>query len=43
MFARLQDGLQWEGPLQKPAEFTCVSGEWIGELGAWQYMSNFTF
>ncbi|CAK9096216.1 unnamed protein product [Durusdinium trenchii] len=42
MFSRLQAGLQWEGPRQNPVTFTCVSGEWVGELGIWQDMSNFT-
>eukprot|EP00913_Durusdinium_trenchii_P034744 g32502.t1 len=42
MFARLQDGLQWDGPRQTAATFTCVSGEWVGELGPWRYLSNFT-
>ena len=42
MFARLQHGLQWEGPRESEAVFTCVSGEWIGEQGPWQYLSNFT-
>lgn len=41
MFARLQNGLQWEGP-RSNAIFTCVSGEWVGEVGPWQYLSNFT-
>lgn len=43
MFARLQDGLQWDGPRQTAATFTCVSGEWVGELGPWRYLSNFTW
>ncbi|CAK9000608.1 unnamed protein product [Durusdinium trenchii] len=42
MFARLQHGLQWEGPRESDSAFTCVSGEWIGEQGPWQYLSNFT-
>ena len=42
MFSRLQDGLRWEGPRQGDATFTCVSGEWIGELGPWQYLTNLT-
>ncbi|CAK9072166.1 Uncharacterized protein SCF082_LOCUS35550 [Durusdinium trenchii] len=41
LFAKIRGGVQWEGPRQN-ATFTCVSGKWIGELGSWQYMSNFT-
>ncbi|CAK9116540.1 unnamed protein product [Durusdinium trenchii] len=42
MFSRLQNGLRWEGPMQGDATFTCVSGEWVGELGPWQYLTNLT-
>lgn len=42
IFASHDDGLKWEGPRQTPVTFTCVSGVWIGEPGAWQDLSNFT-
>ncbi|CAE7374416.1 unnamed protein product [Symbiodinium sp. CCMP2592] len=39
MFSRQDDGRKWEGPRQS-AIFTCVSGQWVGELGPWQYVGN---
>ncbi|CAE6973297.1 unnamed protein product [Symbiodinium sp. CCMP2592] len=39
MFTRLDDSLKWEGP-RATASFTCVSGQWVGELGAWQHLDN---
>ncbi|CAJ1350181.1 unnamed protein product [Effrenium voratum] len=33
-----EDGLSWEPG--KSSTFTCVSGEWVGEDGAWQSLAN---
>ncbi|CAE7213892.1 unnamed protein product [Symbiodinium sp. CCMP2592] len=39
MFGRLEESLKWEGP-RPTTIFTCVSGQWVGELGSWQSLGN---
>ena len=41
LFSRLENGLTWDGP-RPSAVFTCVSGKWVGEPGAWQHLENLT-
>ena len=41
MFAKLQQGLRFDGP-RTSTVFTCVSGQWVGELGDWQHLENLT-